>query len=135
MGRPKKCRKVCQLPNTKEFLPVGTDDCTTAIVLTVDEFETLRLIDLQDLSQEECGANMQVARTTVQSIYGSARKKLAQALVEGRPIRIEGGDYQLCDGSSGVCGCSACHKHHLHCQREASTIAIHPCDNLEEDLQ
>lgn len=101
MGRPKKCRKVCQLPNTKEFLPVGTDDCTTAIVLTVDEFETLRLIDLQDLSQEECGANMQVARTTVQSIYGSARKKLAQALVEGRPIRIEGGDYQLCDGSGG----------------------------------
>lgn len=62
-------------------------------------------------------------------------KKLAQALVEGRPIRIEGGDYQLCDGSGGVCGCSACHKHHLHCQREASTIAIHPCDNLEEDLQ
>ena len=105
MGRPKKCRKVCQLPNTKEFLPVGTDDCTTAIVLTVDEFETLRLIDLQDLSQEECGANMQVARTTVQAIYGSARKKLAQALVEGRPIRIEGGDYQLCDGSGGVCGC------------------------------
>ena len=55
----------------------------------------------QDLSQEQCSAYMGVARTTVQQIYNSARKKLSTALVEGLPFRIEGGDYQLCDGRAG----------------------------------
>lgn len=123
MARPKKCRKVCQLPNTREFLPAGDNACVSAVVLTIDEFEAIRLIDHQGLSQEECGANMQVARTTVQAIYTNARKKLAQALVEGRPIRIEGGDYQLCDGSGGGCTCQGCHKHHLHCQQAASQLS------------
>ncbi len=111
MARPKKCRRVCQLPDTKEFVPAGKSACDdNAVVLTVDEFETIRLIDHQDLSQEECGANMQIARSTVQGIYNDARRKLAIALVEGRPIRIEGGDYQICDGNGGRCGCQACHK-------------------------
>lgn len=75
------------------------------MVLTVDEYEAVRLIDRQGFSQEECSAYMQVARSTVQSIYNSARKKLAEALVDGRSLRIEGGNYQLCDGSEVYCGC------------------------------
>lgn len=132
MARPKKCRKVCGLPNTREFLPVGANACDGAVVLTVDEFETIRLIDYQDLSQEACGTNMQVARTTVQAIYGSAHRKLAQALVEGRPIRIEGGDYQVCDGSGGGCSCAGCPKHHLHCQQTASQSLERLYINQEE---
>lgn len=110
MARPKKCRRVCQLPDTKEFIPAGKTACDNAVILTVDEFEAIRLIDFQNLSQEECGVNMQIARSTVQGIYNDARKKVAIALVEGRPIRIEGGDYQVCDGNGGHCGCHACHK-------------------------
>lgn len=110
MARPKKCRRVCQLPDTVAFYPADKPACDNAVVLTIDEFESIRLIDRQNLSQEECGANMQVARSTVQSIYNSARKKLADALVEGRPIRIEGGDYHLCDGHVHPCHCGVCHK-------------------------
>lgn len=103
------------MPKTNEFFPVGNPDAEDAVILTVDEYESIRLIDKLDYSQEECGSYMQVARTTVQMIYNSARKKLADALVDGLPIRIEGGDYQLCDGSEEFCGCPSCRKHHHQC--------------------
>lgn len=112
MPRPRKCRKVCQMPMTQEFRPVGEPACEKMVVLTVDEYEAIRLIDRQGFSQEECSSYMQVARTTVQMIYNSARKKLADALVDGLAIRIEGGDYQLCDGKEEYCGCGGCRKHH-----------------------
>lgn len=107
MPRPRKCRRVCCLPKAAVFLPQGTEDVSEAVTLTVDEFETIRLIDHVGLNQEECSAYMQVARTTVQQIYNNARKKLGTALVEGRPFKIEGGEYELCDGESRNCehGC------------------------------
>lgn len=111
MPRPRKCRKVCRLPIAKEFLPSGVDEMTNVVTLTVDEYETIRLIDKQGFSQEDCGIYMQVARTTVQQIYTSAREKLATALVEGLPLRIEGGDYQLCDGQEVSCRCGGCQRH------------------------
>jgi len=78
--------------------------------MTVDEYETIRLMDKEGLSQEETGQRMRIARTTVQMIYASARKKLAQVLVEGRPLRIEGGDYHLCDGDPSQCPDRSCFK-------------------------
>lgn len=68
------------------------------MILALDEYEAIRLIDWEGLSQEQCSERMQVARTTAQKIYESARFKLSQALVEGLPLRIEGGAYRLCDG-------------------------------------
>ena len=114
MPRPKKCRKVCHLPHEKEFIPANGCNGRPFIVMTVDEYETIRLIDKEGFSQEECSAYMQVARTTVQQIYTSARKKLAIAIVDGLPIRIEGGNYQLCDGKEGYCRCGGCKKHRMH---------------------
>lgn len=116
MPRPRKCRKVCQLPKRREFCPVGVDSCEDEIVLTVDEYEAIRLIDRQGFSQEECSKYMQVARTTAQAIYNSARKKISIALVDGLPFRIEGGDYRLCDGKEEYCGCGGCHKHRWECK-------------------
>ena len=110
MPRPAKCRKVCRLPEASQFIPRGCRD-RKPVVITVDEYESVRLIDYEGFSQEACGQYMHIARTTVQQIYTNARRKLALALVEGRPIRIEGGSYRLCDGKEERCGCGGCKRH------------------------
>ena len=116
MARPQKCRKVCCLPKNSGFVPLQAGKKGDTVILTVDEYETIRLIDKEALSQEECGRYMQIARTTVQQIYTSARKKLADALVDGLPLRIEGGNYRLCseehNDSRHYCGCHCCRKYY-----------------------
>ena len=82
MPRPIKCRKVCHFPNVLEFFPADDTEKKAPIVLTVDEYETIRLLDKKGYSQEQCAASMQVARTTVQRIYEIARKKIADALID-----------------------------------------------------
>ena len=111
MPRPRKCRRVCCMPDSQSFGPL--DRCPVerkAIVMTVDEFEAIRLIDLEGLSQEECASRMAVARTTAQAIYNSARVKLAECIVKGNKLTISGGDYTLCEGEPCGCGCGHCHK-------------------------
>ena len=98
------------MPDNDGFVPVRGGEELTPIVLNVDEYEAIRLIDREGFSQEQCGEYMRISRTTVQQIYAAARKKLADALVEGLPLRIEGGDYQLCSGDSQGCGCTNCYK-------------------------
>lgn len=101
MGRPRKCRRICQIPRTTRFAPENGGE--GEITMSLDEFETIRLIDLEHLQQEECALRMNVARTTVQAIYLSARFKLAQALVQGKTLCIAGGDVMLCERSGGCC--------------------------------
>ncbi|MCD8107008.1 MAG: DUF134 domain-containing protein [Oscillospiraceae bacterium] len=108
MPRPVKCRTICEMPKTLEFAPLTAWEEDELVILTVDEFETICLIDNEGLSQEECAGRMQVARTTVQKIYDSARKKLANALVNGLPLKIEGGEYRTCDGTNHLCS-ARCH--------------------------
>lgn len=112
MPRPRKCRKVCQLPPVLEFIAGGCTE-NNYIVLTVDEYECVRLVDHRGFSQEECAEYMQVSRATAQLICDSARRKIASALVNGWGIRIEGGDYRLCDGGEEQCDCGGCKNHCL----------------------
>lgn len=118
MPRPRKCRKVCCLPNNDGFVPVRGGEELTPIVLNVDEYESIRLIDREGFSQEQCGEYMRIARTTVQQIYAAARKKLADALVGGLPLRIEGGDFTLCNGNSAAYGCRNCYQQIIHPMHE-----------------
>lgn len=118
MPRPRKHRKVCHFPKTISFAPMDTVEEDDPVIMTVDEYETIRLMDREGLSQEVCGERMGVARTTVQLIYTSARKKLADVLVEGRPLRIEGGDYHLCRGEAPGCSLNSCFKQKFFTQYE-----------------
>ena len=90
------------MPGVNEFAP--TDVCSGEVLMSIDEYETIRLIDLEGFTQEMCAEQMKVARTTVQWIYNQARQKLADALVNAKRLRIEGGDYQICGGSDNECG-------------------------------
>lgn len=110
MPRPMKWRKVCCLPENSKFGPLDLNiDENNYVNMTVDEYETIRLIDLEGFTQEECAKQINVARTTVQGIYFSARKKLAESLVKGKVLLIEGGEYKLCDGMGEGCN-RVCHR-------------------------
>ena len=110
------------MPKTVEFIPAQGSSEQRVVIMTVDEYETIRLIDRQGFSQEECGQYMHIARTTVQQIYNTARGKIARALVDGMILKIEGGDYSLCDGKEASCGCGGCKKHRCGSQREEKLI-------------
>lgn len=90
MPRPLRCRKIEQLPVYRSFSPDDISDAEN-VVMTVDEFEALRLLDDVGLTQEACAARMHIARTTVTAIYDSARKKVADVLVNGKRLLISGG--------------------------------------------
>ena len=107
MSRPRKWRRVCAMPCFTSF---GTEGIRRGdpVNMTVDEYETIRLIDQMGFTQEECAAQMNVARTTVQGIYNDARKKLADVLVNGKSLIIRGGDYTICDSKEEACACGCC---------------------------
>lgn len=112
MPRPRKWRRVCCLPESNRFGPLDMrTDADDTVGMTVDEYETIRLIDLDGFTQEQCADQMDISRTTVQGIYGSARKKLAQSLVSGKVLLIEGGEYHLCDGKGRGCAGAGCRRH------------------------
>ena len=112
MPRPRKWRKVCCLPENNLYGPLNSANQDEAFInMSIEEYEAVRLIDLQGFMQEEAAEQMNIARATVQRIYNDARKKLAESLVNGKVLKIEGGDYMLCNGLESSCGCGGCRRH------------------------
>lgn len=119
MSRPVKLRKVCDLPESNEFGPLDSALGHRDFVnMEIDEYETIRLIDLEGFSQEECASQMNVSRPTVQRIYMDARKKMAESLINGKVLIIKGGQYQLCQGLGNGCGRGCRKKRHRGLFRE-----------------
>ena len=117
MPRPQRSRRICYEPDFDRFAPEGASAPDT-VFLTMDEFETIRLVDLEKKTHEQCAAQMDISRSTVTEIYDSARSKLAECLVHGKRLVIAGGNYRICDGSAaGRCGRS--------CSRGASPEEIY----------
>ncbi|MCR5778420.1 MAG: DUF134 domain-containing protein [Lachnospiraceae bacterium] len=94
MPKTTKCRKIAGLPGQFGFIP-SDNIGENAIQLTFDEFETIRLLDREGMTQEQCAAKMGVARTTVTAMYESARKKVAEMLVDGICLTISGGNVRF----------------------------------------
>ena len=112
VARPRKWRRVCCMPRRLQFGPLDGGQTEPGIIsMTIEEYETLRLIDGEDFTQEKCAIQMHVARTTVQKLYNTARKKLAEALVNGKSLIIGGGTYKLCDEMHKDCCCEKCPQH------------------------
>lgn len=108
MARPRRCRRICEEPAYDQFIPRGFAG-GEGILLSVDEYEVIRLIDYERFTHEQCGRQMDISRTTVTEIYASARRKLADCIVNGRPLSISGGHYHLCNGD-GLCHNRSCKK-------------------------
>lgn len=106
MARPKRKRMVCWEPDYIHFQPDGISP-SEQIILSVDEYEVIRLVDFEKKTHEETARQMQISRTTVTEIYESARFKLADCIVNGKQLRIAGGPYQLCQ-KNGYCRSGSC---------------------------
>jgi predicted DNA-binding protein (UPF0251 family) len=96
MARPVKLRYVAELPGASSFKPAGVPAALLQSVrLSLEEIEAIRLKDLEGLEQERCAEKMQISRPTFHRVLASGRAKLADALVNGKAIQIEGGDFGL----------------------------------------
>ncbi len=121
MARPRKHKRICKAPEISSFN--SGKQAKEIVELTVDELETVRLIDYKGLTQQECAKQMQVARTTITSVYESARYKISDSILKNKELKVQGGEYELCKNSGyccGQCGKSKCR----HCKHGSCANCI-----------
>ncbi len=94
-GRPKKYRIVKVDPRISQFSPRGRPGRPEQVELTMDQFEAIRLSDFMGLSQKEAAKSMHISQQTFSRVLIKARKALAQGLVTGATIKIQGGQYVI----------------------------------------
>ncbi len=137
MARPRNQTTIQLPPRVKSFMPVGYYANETGIVnLNIEEYETIRLLDYEDLSQVEAAEYMNVSRPTLTRIYERARKKMATALVEAKQLTIEGGtvQYKGCWGRCRKCRSRFCMAQHP--QSEACPLCgSTEIDTADEDIE
>ncbi|RPI22945.1 MAG: DUF134 domain-containing protein [Acidobacteria bacterium] len=96
MSRPFCCRRINGSPAAAIFKPVGIPlRELEEVVVTLDEFEAVRLAHLEGLYQEQAAEQMKVSRPTFSRIIDSAHRKISDALVHGKALRIEGGPVRI----------------------------------------
>ena len=107
MARPQRNRRICSEPKYKVFAPQndvnGSSDKGRSVVLSLDEYEVIRMVDLNGSTHEQCASHMGVSRTTVTEIYERARKKIADMIINGKELTIEGGNYSVCQRHGSDC--------------------------------
>ncbi len=91
--RPRICRRIGFKPNVTYFKPAGVRMINLEeTVLSFDELEAIRLVDLEEIEQGEAGKKMDISQPTLSRLLKSARKKISDAIVKGKAIKIEGGN-------------------------------------------
>jgi len=117
--RPKCCRHVAAMPVKTCFRPKGmTSSSLEEVLLTLDEYEAIRLADLEGLYQEQAALMMKISRQTFGRIIESAHRKVADVLVNGKVLKIEGGDVSMKETK------------HIRCHRCRQTFSL--CCEAEE---
>lgn len=114
LTRPKKCKIVGFVPSNLCFYPKL--DSSAEVILSIEEVEAIRLSDYLEMEQDTAAACMNVSRGTFQRIINSARSKTADALVHGKTLRIDGGNYELLLGSS-CCRRQSKNCNHISCEK------------------
>ena len=132
MPRPPLCRRIAQHPDATYFKPPGIPLTELEeVVLTVDELEALRLADKEGMYQEQAAEQMNISRPTFGRIVETARRKVAEALVEGKALRIDGGNFVMAEmrtfrcsdcshtwqvpfGTGRPAECPNCHSRNIH---------------------
>lgn len=107
MARPTKWRRVEFIPNVQYFAPYNIDAANLQKnIMLIEEVEAIRLKDFEGMEQEECAKKMEVSRQTFQRILNVAREKIADSLINGKALRIEGGNYtrNICPTKCLDCG-------------------------------
>jgi predicted DNA-binding protein (UPF0251 family) len=129
MPRPRRCRRVCYQPNTTYFKPAGIQiiDLEERL-LTVDQYEAIRLKDLLGLEQEAAAKKMNISQPTFHRLIIEARKIIADALVNGKAIKIQGGPYRMIQTEEQS-------SHGIHGYRVPATICVCPSCGYQEPKQ
>lgn len=96
MPRPKKKRKIHHPPKMLGFKPFGIPfKNSEQVIMQYEEYESIKLVVYEKLSQDIAAEKMEVSRPTLTRIYNSALNKIGEAFVEGKAILIEGGDFEF----------------------------------------
>ncbi len=121
MPRPRRCRRVEQQPEYTMFKPAGVKARELKeSIITIDEYEAVRLKDLKGLGQEAAASKMNISQPTFNRLLTSARKKIADAIINGKSILIKGGNFNIEKTSKCVC---------TNCGYETEKIRGEPCMN------
>jgi uncharacterized protein len=116
MSRPKCCRNIGVMPEIKCFKPeeAQASSCDE-VIMTLDEFEAFRLAYHEGMYQEQAAAMMNVSRPTFGRIIESAQFKIADFLVNGKALRITGGDIFVVNSNQNPC--ESCKRASEQCDR------------------
>jgi predicted DNA-binding protein (UPF0251 family) len=103
MTRPLCCRKISCAPDVNYFKPQGTSASDEDIILSLDEFEAIKLADYKGHYQESAAQHMNISRQTFGRIIDSAHKKIADVLINGKALKIEGGTVSIAAENTVIC--------------------------------
>ena len=146
MPRPIRCRRIQHRPSATYFKPAGIRIVNLKeVMLNVDEYEAVRLVDLEEIEQVKAAVSMKISQPTFSRLLKSGRNKIADALVNGKAIKIQGGNFKMvnsgrlgfgrrlisggrgrmggtAEGPGGICKCP-------NCGYEEKQIRGEPCVN------
>lgn len=96
MVRPRRIRRIFFQPNVTYFKPIGIPLAELKeVVLSFDELESIRLVDLESIEQLKAGEKMKISQSTLSRLLKQGRKKLANAIIHGQAIKIQGGNFEM----------------------------------------